>query len=91
MITDVANFYGNTKIAFEKDYAEDILAKLELVKSNLAMIIELSNWYAVETGNSFSQMLKIGIMSVIESAGGLNDFHHTFMKNANKPLFEGVS
>jgi len=91
MIADVANFYSDTSIAFEKNHAEDILAKLELVKSNMAMIVELSNWYSLETGNSFSQMLRIGIMSVIESAKSFNNFDHTFMKNADKKLLEGGS
>lgn len=46
----------------------DVEAKLQLVKQNLDLIVELAARYVSETGRSFIQMVQVGALAVIKAA-----------------------
>ena len=46
----------------------DIVAKLELVKTCMDLVVKFANWYAFEYGTPFSQLVQIGVYTVVKAA-----------------------
>jgi len=69
----------------------DILEKLKFVKANMDLIINLAAWYSIETNRPFSQMLKIGISSVIKSAKSYRDHQIEFGEYLKKEISSAMS
>lgn len=66
--------YG--KISFSPEQEEaicrkvsgDVIARLELVKTCMDLVIKFANWYALENGMPFSKLVQIGVLTVVKSA-----------------------
>jgi hypothetical protein len=69
----------------------DILEKLKIVKANMDLIINLAAWYSIETNKPFSQMLRIGISSVIKSAKAYRDPQIEFGEYLKKEISFSMS
>jgi len=48
--------------------AGDIVAKLEMVKACMDLVVKLAKWYALENGVLFSQMVRVGVFAIIKAA-----------------------
>ena len=69
----------------------DILEKLKFVKANMDLIIKLAAWYSIETNIPFSQMLKVGISTVIKSAKSYRDHQIEFGEYLKKEISSAMS
>ncbi len=65
-----------SKVSFSPEQEEaicrivsgDTVAKLELVKTCMDLVVKFANWYSFEYGASFSQLVQIGVLTVIRTA-----------------------
>jgi len=65
------SFMGGLSDISDESYKSssiDILERLKLVKSNMDLVVSLATWYSIGEEKLFSQMLKVGISSVVKSA-----------------------
>lgn len=46
----------------------DVLAKLNMVKTCMDLVIKLANWYSLENGIEFTKMIQVGVMAIIRAA-----------------------
>jgi DNA-directed RNA polymerase specialized sigma subunit len=74
----------------DKSTSIDILEKLKLVKSNMNLVINLATWYSTDTEKPFSQMLKVGISSVIKSAKTFCGNHNEFGAYLEKEISDAM-
>jgi DNA-directed RNA polymerase specialized sigma subunit len=83
-------FMGELSNISDKSSSTDILERLKLVKSNMDLVVRLAAWHAVETGKPFSQMLRIGISSVVKSAKTFNGHHTEFSDYLKKEISDAM-
>jgi DNA-directed RNA polymerase specialized sigma subunit len=83
-------FMGELSDISDKSSSTDILERLKLVKSNMDLVVRLAAWHAVETGKPFSQMLRIGISSVVKSAKTFNGHHTEFSDYLKKEISDAM-
>lgn len=55
----------------------DVLAKLNMVKTCMNLVVKLANWYSLENSVDFAQMIQVGIMAVIKAAETFNSSEQT--------------
>lgn len=55
-----------------KIVADDVIAKLNIVKTCMNLAVKLASWYSQENGVQFSQMVRVGIMAIIKAAENFN-------------------
>jgi DNA-directed RNA polymerase specialized sigma subunit len=78
-LIQIANLYtynDYNKVSFSPEQEEaicrivsgDNVAKLELVKTCMDLVVKFANWYSFEYGTSFSQLVQIGVLTVIRTA-----------------------
>jgi DNA-directed RNA polymerase specialized sigma subunit len=78
-LIQIANSYTYRdcgKVSFSPEQEEaicrivsgDIVAKLELVKTCMDLVVKFANWYSFEYGTPFSQLVHIGVLTVIRTA-----------------------
>jgi len=78
-LIQIANSYTHSdysKVSFSPEQEEaicrivsgDIIAKLELVKTCMDLVVKFANWYSFEYGTPFSQLVQIGVLTVIRTA-----------------------
>lgn len=80
MFTEVSVTYKYKGIAFTPEDEEkickiatgDVLAKLNMVKTCMNLVVKLANWYSLENSVEFTQMIQVGIMAVIKAAETFN-------------------
>jgi len=51
---------------------KDAIARLELVKTCMEIVVKFANWYASESGVPFNQLVQAGISAVVRSAQNFN-------------------
>jgi hypothetical protein len=95
--TDNLMIYNNyqTLLSFTDETNQpmsvDVLEKLKIVKANMDLIINLAAWYSIETNKPFSQMLRIGISSVIKSVKVYRDYQIEFSEYLKKEISSSMS
>ena len=75
--------------------APDYISSKEfIIKTCMDLVSKMSYWYALENGKSFSQMMKIGELAVINAVERLNnskriDFVNFISQEILKAMIEG--
>lgn len=75
-----AKEYGSVSFSSEEEklicssISGDVLAKVELVKSCIDIVLRSARWYSMETGKPISQNIQTGILAVVKAA---ETFHHS--------------
>ncbi len=85
MLTEVLVAHKYKEIAFTAEEEEkicrittgDVIAKLNMVKTCMNLVVKLANWYAIENGVQFQRMVKVGIMAIIKAAETFNSPEQT--------------
>jgi DNA-directed RNA polymerase specialized sigma subunit len=75
-IADLYTYKDYRKISFSPEQEEaicrtvsdDVVARLELVKTCMDLVVKLANWYALESGMPFSRLVQVGVIAVVRSA-----------------------
>jgi hypothetical protein len=76
----VLSFSSKAELTNESS-SNEILEKLQTVKYHTDLVIYFAAWYARETGKPFSQMLKVGLLTLIKSAKTRYIYNHVEFSN----------
>lgn len=85
MLSDIFITHKYKEIAFTSEEEEkicriakgDVLAKLNMVKTCMDLVVKLANWYSIENYVEFAQMVQVGIMAIIKAAESFNSSGQT--------------
>ncbi len=85
MFTEISVTHKYKGIAFTPEDEEkickiatgDVLAKLNMVKTCMNLVVKLANWYSLENCADFTQMIQVGIMAIIRAAETFNSSKQT--------------
>ena len=62
------SFSPEQEEAICRTVSSDVVARLELVKTCMDLVVKFANWYALESGMPFSKLIQIGVITVVKSA-----------------------
>jgi DNA-directed RNA polymerase specialized sigma subunit len=62
------SFSPEQEEAICKVVPKDAIARLELVKTCMELVVKFANWYASESGKPFNQLVQAGVLAVVRSA-----------------------
>jgi DNA-directed RNA polymerase specialized sigma subunit len=65
---DKVSFSPEQEEAICKVVPKDAIARLELVKTCMELVVKFANWHASESGKPFNQLVQSGILAVVKSA-----------------------